>query len=190
MKLALVFRNYLDSGQIRRGTNLQKIVDESFCVAEKRKSIELSGVPREDWIKVAQLLIASNVNIIKEAIQDATYLRLLKKGSLLSSKLGEIWKGTGSYEGATSVVHDALVQEHFSSALKRWKGVNVMTIHKAKGKEFDEVVIYEGFYNGRIVFSEADKDVAQARLKLRVAVTRARLRTTILTPCGKRCSLL
>jgi DNA helicase-2/ATP-dependent DNA helicase PcrA len=36
-----------------------------------------------------------------------------------------------------------LLQEHFVAAQKEWRGLHVMTIHKAKGKEFDEVVIYE-----------------------------------------------
>ena len=71
---------------------------------------------------------------------------------------------------------------------KRWSGVNVMTIHKAKGKEFDEVIIYEGLYHNRIV-SKPDR-VDQARLNLRVAVTRAKKHTLILTPVEAPCPLL
>jgi DNA helicase-2/ATP-dependent DNA helicase PcrA len=35
-----------------------------------------------------------------------------------------------------------LLQEHFAIGAKDWKGVHVMTIHKSKGKEFDEVAAY------------------------------------------------
>ena len=66
-----------------------------------------------------------------------------------------------------------------------------MTIHKAKGKEFDEVLVYEGRYAGRIVPADADAArQGQARLALRVAVTRAMKRATIVTPSGDRCIFL
>ncbi|MBR5730919.1 MAG: ATP-binding domain-containing protein, partial [Firmicutes bacterium] len=66
--------------------------------------------------------------------------------------------------------------------------VNVMTIHKAKGKEFDEVIVYEGWYQNR--FISKPERIDQARLNLRVAVTRARTRSTILTPESDPCQLL
>ena len=119
------------------------------------------------------------------------YLRLLHKGSTLRSNLGNLWRNNGSYSGAVDVVKNALLQEHFSLSLRVQKGIHVMTIHKAKGKEFDEVIIYEGLYKGRIVYDVNDKKkVDQARLNLRVAVTRARSRTTILTPANNVCCLL
>ena len=66
-----------------------------------------------------------------------------------------------------------------------------MTIHKSKGKEFNEVIIYEGSRQGRIVRANATgRDVSQARLALRVAVTRAIRRTTILTPRNDVCPFL
>ena len=66
-----------------------------------------------------------------------------------------------------------------------------MTIHKSKGKEFDEVVIYEGTHSDRIVRRPDDESsVAQARLSLRVAVSRAKRRVTILTPESRPCELL
>lgn len=71
---------------------------------------------------------------------------------------------------------------------KEWRGVHLMTIHKAKSKEFDEVVVYEGRHARRIVPADADPGrQAQARLALRVAVTRATKRATIVTPAGARC---
>ena len=66
-----------------------------------------------------------------------------------------------------------------------------MTIHKAKGKEFDEVVIFEGRHNGRIVRPNAtDTERAQSLLSLRVGVTRARRNTTILTPDSDPCPFI
>lgn len=65
-----------------------------------------------------------------------------------------------------------------------------MNIHKSKGKEFDEVIIYEGSFQ-RIVWAGAnDKQKAQALLALRVAVTRAMKKTLILTPEKEPCPFL
>ena len=70
-----------------------------------------------------------------------------------------------------------------------WSGVNVMTIHKAKGKDFDVVVVYEGAFPGtRIVHDATQLD--KARLNLRVAVTRAKQQTVICTPGNDPCCLL
>jgi DNA helicase II / ATP-dependent DNA helicase PcrA len=67
----------------------------------------------------------------------------------------------------------------------------VMTIHKSKGKEFDEVIVFEGSRAGRLLRDNPNaRDIEQARLALRVAVTRARRRTTVLTPSWASCALL
>nr|WP_257030146.1 3'-5' exonuclease [Achromobacter xylosoxidans] len=84
-----------------------------------------------------------------------------------------------------------MLQEHFTAAQKDWRGLSLMTIHKAKGKEFDEVVIYEGSFSGRILPANADsRRIAQSRLALRVAVTRAIRRATIVTPQRDGCPFL
>ena len=102
-----------------------------------------------------------------------------------------MWRTQGDYAGAEAALGDALLQEHFVAAQKEWRGLHVMTIHKAKGKEFDEVVIYEGTFSGRIVAANADaRRIAQSRLALRVAVTRAICRTTIVTPLRNGCAFL
>ncbi len=87
-------------------------------------------------------------------------------------------------------MRDAFVQEHFIAKSQKPQGIQVMTIHKSKGKEFDEVIIYEGFHQHRIVHNpDEEKSVAQARLALRVAVSRAKYKVAVLTPQQQRCPL-
>lgn len=82
------------------------------------------------------------------------------------------------------------MQEHFAAAQKDWRGIHLMTIHKSKGKEFDEVIIYDGMFQ-RIARAPADpKAYAQDLLALRVAVTRAIRRSSILTPKRDPCPFL
>ncbi|MBX3394306.1 MAG: ATP-dependent helicase [Phycisphaerae bacterium] len=190
LKLTDALSTYLETGAARGSTRLALIAD---CqrIAVARKGMTLTGDPEADWLAVRQLLADSEVAHIQQVAEDAKYLRLLHKGALLRARLGDLWRGNRGYPGAAEAVHDALLQEHFSASTRVWKGVNVMTIHKSKGKEFDEVIVYEGAYQGRIVRAEASaREIAQARLSLRVAVTRAMTRTTLLTPQSNPCPFL
>ncbi|TEB06299.1 UvrD-helicase domain-containing protein [Pelotomaculum propionicicum] len=179
---------YAISGKIR-GQKRQAIIDECNEIVNRCNNLEFTGDVASDWINVRELLSDASSDCIKQVKLDATYLRLLHKGSILNSSLGEIWRRYDNYIGAAEAVKNALTQEHFATSTKTWTGVNVMTIHKAKGKEFDEVIIYEGSFPGqRFVYDEGKID--QARLNLRVAVTRAKSNTIIFTPQVNSCSLL
>ena len=64
-----------------------------------------------------------------------------------------------------------------------------MTIHMAKGKEFDEVIVFEGAYKGqRSIYS--DKKLDEAQRNLRVDVTRAKRKAYIITPKNDPCPLI
>jgi DNA helicase II / ATP-dependent DNA helicase PcrA len=61
-----------------------------------------------------------------------------------------------------------------------------MNIHKAKGKEFDGVVLVEGAYKAAF-FDEREKPLyPQSRRLLRVGITRARALVTIIRLNGAR----
>lgn len=181
---------FLQSGNVR-GAKRQRIVSGATNIATARLALVLTGDPEADWLTVRRLLSDSNVQEYQQIAEDARYLRLLHKGATLRSRLSEIWRQHGGYKGASAAVRDALLQEHFSASVKDWRGIHVMTIHKSKGKEFSEVVVFEGVYAHRIVRASAtDGEIAQSSLALRVAVTRAMNHATIVTPASDPCPLL
>lgn len=186
--LSTALYQYTKTGKIT-GKKRCLLVDECKAIVEKCNNLEFTGEVASDWIKVRDIFSDASSDCIKQIKIDSTYLRLLHKGSILNSSLGEAWRSFDNYIGAAEAVKSALAQEHFATSTKTWTGVNVMTIHKAKGKEFDEVIIYEGSFPGQRYIYDSDK-IDQARLNLRVAVTRAKKRTTIFTPNGNSCSLL
>ncbi len=190
LKLVEALSHFLHSGKVR-GKRRERIIEGAKALSDARIAMVLTGDPAEDWLAMRRLLSESGAPEYRQVAEDARYLRLLHKGAALRSRLSELWRTHGHYTGASAAVGDALLQEHFSASLRDWRGIHVMTIHKSKGKEFTEVVIFEGVHHGRIVWDGATtSESAQAKLALRVAATRAMNRATILTPRSNSCSFL
>jgi DNA helicase-2/ATP-dependent DNA helicase PcrA len=191
LKLSEALQKYLETGKIR-GSRRESLINEIDRIAEERLNSTMTGNPFADWM--------DNIKIFHELAtepplvglrEDARYVRLLHKGSYLREKLNSAWKDHGCYLNANQIFLDTVQRENFSSTIKKMSGINVMTIHKSKGKQFTEVFLYEGYRRGRFVRNPSDpKSIEQAKLTLRVGVTRARQRTTIITPRNNVCELI
>ncbi|WP_242015444.1 hypothetical protein [Pseudomonas nitroreducens] len=189
LDLAGALSGFLSTGKIR-GAKRHLIVSEVQRLSELRQQLQLTADPSEDWLHLRGLLASSTAEALRQVATDARYLRLLHRGSVLRTNLGALWRAQGGYKGAEEAVRSALMQENFAGAQKDWRGIHLMTIHKFKGKEFDEVIIYDGLYQ-RIAKAPLDPKIcAQDLLALRVGVTRAIRRTTILTPKRDSCPFL
>jgi DNA helicase-2/ATP-dependent DNA helicase PcrA len=174
-----------------RGSKRMALMADLEAIAAGRMDMVLTGDPEADWLATRRLIDAAGHDKIKLVADDARFIRLLNRGTQLRENLIARWRANGDYTGARAIVSGALLQEHFSASTRVWAGVNVMTIHKSKGKEFDEVIVFEGSRVGRLLRDNATpRDLEQARLALRVAVTRARKRTVLLTPSWASSPLL
>ncbi len=172
-----------------------------FSVYTLTRALALTGIPDDDWRNMRSVLQEGACVRLQEIAEEVRNVRVLDRGTYLRQMLAQDWRDHGEYRNALSITRQAFMQEHFSTTAKPDTGVVVMNMHKAKGKQFDEVIIFEGWptkvkgappHNpDRIVrFNSKDEITDQARQTFRVSVTRAKRRTTILTPQGDPCILL
>lgn len=189
INMAAALQDFAD-GKPVRGSAKQKLISDYAALVQSSAGLVFSGDAGEDWLKVRGILAGSDCSYIQQIAEDAKLLRLFRKGTILQTNLSQLWRDYGSYLGALKAVQNALVESHFVSTSHEMKGIHIMTIHKAKGKEFDEVLIVETQYNRIVRANSTSEDVEQSRLSLRVAVTRARQHATILTPKAEPCPLL
>lgn len=183
--------------QIRRNSILVALL----AVYRQARALVLTGDPDKDWRAMRRVLEVGACSRLKGLAEEVRNIRILDRGTQLRQELSQDWRNNGAYANALAITRQAFVREHFSTTTKPETGVVVMNMHKAKGKQFDEVIIFEGWprvANGKTV-ANFDRIVRanvraaiddQARQNFRVSVTRARQQTTILTPKIDPCILL
>lgn len=184
-----------------RPTPGNSVLKGTHVVHQASAALTLTGDPDADWVAVRGVLDAGPCQRLNGVAKEVRNVRLLERGTQLRQGLVQDWRDTGGYRNALAITRQSFVQEHFATAHKPESGVVVMNMHKAKGKQFDEVIIFEGWpkrVRGEIVANPDrivsgnfhDGAMMQARQNFRVSVTRAKARTTILTPRDDVCVLL
>src|SRR5690606_5110273 len=99
---------------------------------------------------VKRLLRDTGDQDLLTAAKNLDYLVAFNRGRRISAGLGAIWEKDGRYTAAREVLDIALAQDQILGGVDDPPGVQVMTIHKSKGKQFDGVIVVrEGRHNGQ-----------------------------------------
>ena len=177
------------------------IVHPILAVYQKCRNLKFLGNPEKDWSTVRDILENSDCKRLQQVAQEARNIRLLGRGAQLREALSQAWRETGAYTDALNIVRKSLAQEHFARSRKPETGIFVMNMHKAKGYQFDEVILFEGWplrKKGKIISNpdrvvqgnKEENNSSYAKQNLHVSITRAKSCTTIMTPNNDRCILL
>lgn len=157
---------------------------------------DFSGDPAEDWLTIKDSLRATNQDELTHVAAQLAFLVAFRRGHRISASLAAEWLRDGAYTHARAALDKALAQEQILNGVEPPSGLQVMTFHKAKGKQFDGVIIVrEARRTGPVVESSFvwRGDVAsfqKSRRILRVGITRAKVHALILDPHWPVCPIL
>lgn len=154
------------------------------------------GDPAEDWLTVKDALRSTEQGELVRVASQLDFLVAFRRGHRISVGLATEWLRDGAYTNARVALDQAFAQEQILDGAEAPTGLHVMNIHKAKGKQFDGVIIVreprraaDGVHSS-FVWRGDDKPYPKSRRLLRVGITRARLHTLILDPIWPVCPLL
>jgi ATP-dependent DNA helicase UvrD/PcrA len=145
---------------------------------------------------VKRLLRASGDPNLTQIARHLDYLIAFRRGKRISASLTDVWQRDGQYTNARQLLDTALTQDQLLDGSDDPDGLQLMTIHKAKGKQFDGVVVIrQSHHDGKKLIStfvwKGDKPpYHRSRKILHVAVTRAKIHTLILDPFWPWCPIL
>ena len=149
-----------------------------------------SGEPKRDWIDARRMLSEAGANPLQDIAKDAEQLIAFQRGHRIAAGLAELWQTQGHYRNARTTLDAALAEDQLLSGGNDLRGIHVMTVHKAKGKEFDAVIIFDDPNSSPLLFSQEDAPHPRCRKLLRVGITRARHHVLMLTDLYSPSALL
>lgn len=113
-----------------------------------------------------------------------------QRGGRIAAALTDLWQDGSNYMGARGALDHVLAEDQLLSGLSDLRGVHVMTIHKAKGKEFDAVVILDDGIGSPLARDDEAAPHPKSRKLLFVGVTRAKHHVLMLCDASKATPLL
>lgn len=149
-----------------------------------------SGEPGADWLSVRRRFEASGVEELKLIARSVIYLMAFNRARRIADTLVDAWQRHGGYLNARTLIEAAIAEDQIIGAGGDLEGLNIMTIHKSKGKEFDGVIL---LHLGRLSPFSPDSEVpphTKSRRLLRVGITRACHHTLLLTDAFSQSPLL
>ncbi len=157
---------------------------------------DFTGDPAADWLTVKHALRATEQGELVRVASQLDFLVAFRRGHRISAGLSAEWLRDGAYTNARIALDQALAQEQILDGVEMPPGLQVMNFHKAKGKQFDGVIIVREARHtptgvgSSFVWRGDNPPYPKSRRLLRVGVTRARVHTLIMDPLWPKCPLL
>lgn len=157
---------------------------------------KLSGDPVEDWLAIKHALRVANQGELARVADQLDFLVAFRRGHRISAALSTEWMRDGAYTHAREALDQALAQEQILDGVEPPTGLQVMNFHKAKGKQFDGVIIVRearrtgSAIESSFVWRGDTAPYPKSRRVLRVGITRAKIHTLILDPLWPGCPIL
>lgn len=155
-----------------------------------------TGDPAADWLTVKHALRATGQDELLRVASQLDFLVAFRRGHRISAGLANEWLRDGAYTNARLALDQALAQEQILAGVEAHAGLQVMNFHKAKGKQFDGVVIIRearrtaAGVESSFVWRGDEAPYPKSRKVLRVGITRARAHVLIVNPMWPVCPLL
>lgn len=195
------YNTWREAQSIKKPLSKKNILYATFKTCDSVRATILTGDPIKDWSSIIAILENGDCKRLKEVCIEAQDISLFEHGVRIRQELVQDWRDNGKYANALKIVQGAFVQEHFANSITPDVGTVIMNMHKAKGKQFDEVIIFEGWPRShnkkimanpdRIVWNnDRTKVKDDTRQNFRVSVTRGKKRVSVLTPENDPCVLL
>ena len=127
-----------------RGQHIRRnsLLVNSLNVYRQARSAGFSGNPDTDWRSIRGVLEEGSCPRLKTIAHEVRNVRLLDRGAQLRQAFSQDWLDNGAYRNALEIIEQVFVQDHFTMAHRPETGVVIMNMHKAKGKQFDEVIVF------------------------------------------------
>jgi len=155
-----------------------------------------SGDPGRDWTLVKRRLRESKEPVLIAVAQHLDYLVAFNRGKRIGANLVARWEIHGAYSEARQALDSALTQDLILNGVDDPDGIQVMTIHKSKAKQFDGVVLLRReTHNGETLISnfiwrDDAPPYRRSRRILMVGVTRARVHTLMVQQVWPACPIM
>ncbi len=165
-------------------------------VLETLTSTKLTGDPISDWNSVKRLLRETNEPTLQEVARHLEMVIAFNRGKRIAADLSISWQVHGQYSNARQTLESALARDQLIGGEDDKVKIQIMTIHKSKGKQFDGVIlIREARPNGRtmessFIWRDDPAPYQRSRKILSVGITRARFHTLILQPPWPTCPII
>ena len=141
-----------------------------------------SGNPGQDWLSIRRAFEASGAAELQLVARRVIYLMGFNRGRRISDTLAELWQRRGQYERARELIETAITEDQIVGSEGSLSGINVMTMHKSKGKEFDGVIVLHLGNNISPLSPDNEPEPhMKSRRLLRVGITRAKQHVLMLT---------